>query len=150
MTTLKKKIEFHNCVDILIFNNQGELYLQMRSRNDKSFPSHWDFSAGGHIKTGESNETAAKREVLEELGVSAPITLISKEHFQYPAWKPSVLRDVNASIYKMIHNGPFKIEQKEVAKIDFFSLDVIQKMIDTKAKFHPEFLLAWKKGIIKL
>ena len=39
---------------VLVFNDKGELALQLRSSNDDSFPSHWDFSAGGGIDSGES------------------------------------------------------------------------------------------------
>lgn len=141
-------IEHHTCVDILIFNDQRELALQMRAGNDKSFPRHWDFSAGGHVDLNEENQKAAEREIFEELGVSGEVTFIAKEHFQYPGWDPSILRAVDASIYKMTHNGPFKIDSKEVEKVVFLSLPAIQKMIDEGSKFHPEFLLAWEKGII--
>lgn len=141
-------IEHHTCVDILIFNDRCELALQMRAANDRSFPGYWDFSAGGHVDLNEENQKAAEREIFEELGVSGEVTFISKEHFQYPGWDPSVTRGVDASIYKMIHNGPFKIDSKEVEKVVFLSLPLIQKMIDERSKFHPEFLLAWKKGII--
>lgn len=141
-------IEYHNCVDILIFNDMCELALQMRAANDKSFSGHWDFSAGGHVDLNEESQKAAEREIFEELGVSGQVTFLSQEHFQYPAWDPSILREVDASIYKMIHNGPFKINPKEVEKVVFLGLPVIQKMIDEGGKFHPEFLLAWKKGII--
>ena len=144
----KSMIEYHTCVDILIFNNRAELALQMRAANDKSFPGHWDFSAGGHVDLNEENQKAAEREIFEELGVSGQVTMVSKEHFQYPGWDPSILREVEASIYKMFHNGPFKIDPKEVEKVIFLSLPAIQKMIDEGSKFHPEFLLTWKRGII--
>jgi len=149
MTKIKNTIEHHICVDILIFNDRHELALQMRAANDKSFPGHWDFSAGGHVNLNEESNKAAEREIFEELGVSGQVTFISQEHFQYPAWDPSILREVNASIYKMFHNGPFKIDPKEVERVVFLSLPAIQKMIDEGSKCHPEFLMVWKKGIIE-
>lgn len=148
MVRTKNTIEYHRCVDILIFNDRHELALQMRTANDKSFPSHWDFSAGGHVNENEENKKAAERETFEELGVSGQVIFISQEHFQYPAWNPSILREVDASIYKMFHNGPFKVNPKEVEKVVFLSLPTIQKMIDRGSKFHPEFLLTWNKGMV--
>ena len=44
-------------------------YLLVRSSTD---PSHWIFPKG-HIKPGESPETAALREVCEEAGIKAEI-----------------------------------------------------------------------------
>jgi isopentenyldiphosphate isomerase len=144
----KNTIDHAKCVDILIFNDKGELALQMRALNDYSFPGHWDFSAGGHVDPNEESQKAAEREVFEELGVSGQIDFISREHFRYPSWDPSVTRDIDASMYKMSHNGPFNIDPKEVEKAVFFSLPVVQKMIDAGEQFHPEFLLAWDYGII--
>lgn len=144
----KNEIEYHKCVDILIFNDKSELALQTRSTNDKSFPDHWDFSAGGHVESQEGSQRAAKREVFEELGISGQVIFISREHFQYPAWDSSILREVDVSIYRMSHNGPFNIDAKEVKKVVFLSLSTIQKMINEGSNFHPEFLLTWKKGII--
>ena len=142
------KIEYHKVVDILIFNNDQKLALQLRAVNDKSYPDHWDFSAGGHIDKDESDEAAAKREIFEELGVRGNLTFISQEHFQYPSWNSSIMREVDAAIYVMKHNGPFKINPNEVQKVSFFSLPAIQEMVDNGEKIHPEFLLTWKKGIV--
>ena len=141
-------IEQITCVDILIFNDRNELALQMRALNDDSFPGHWDFSVGGHVEPNEESQTAAEREILEELGVSGKVEFISKENFEYPAWSANVLRKASASMYKMSHNGPFKIDPNETEKVVFFSLSEIQKMINEGVRFHPEFLLTWEKGIV--
>ena len=142
-------VEYHNVVDILIFNDKHQLALQKRASSDKSFPSHWDFSAGGHIDQNEEVQKTAEREIFEELGLSGHVTLILHEHYKYPAWNnPSVIRDTDMYIFKMFHNGPFKINTNEVEKAVFFDLQTIQKMIDQGDKFHPEFLLIWKKGIV--
>lgn len=144
----KNTIERIKSVNILVFNDRNKLALQMRAKDNESFPGHWDFSAGGHVDPNEEDQKAAERETLEELGITGQLILISKEHFQYPAWTLSVLREVDLSIYKIFNNGPFKIDPKEVEEVEFFSLPTIQKMIDSGIKFHPEFLLAWKKGIV--
>ncbi|MFZ2152745.1 MAG: NUDIX domain-containing protein [Microgenomates group bacterium] len=140
-------VEHHYVVDILIYNNEGELALQKRSSGDKSFPDHWDFSAGGHIDEGESQIEAANRELFEELGIEGDVVLIGQEHLQYSGWLPNINREVEATIYKIKHNGPFKINSDELSKIEFFDLVNIQKMIDSGEKFHPEFLSIWEKGL---
>lgn len=140
-------VEHHNVVDILVYNDNGELALQKRSSEDRSFPEHWDFSAGGHIDENENNTGAASRELSEELGVAGTLIFISQEHLQYSAGEPNTQRAVDIAIYKMKHNGPFKINSKEVKEIGFFKLDAVQKMIDDGEKFHPEFLLIWVRGL---
>lgn len=142
------KLEYHKVVDILIFNKLGELALQKRVLDDKPFPGYWDFSAGGHIDLGEESQNAAERELFEELGISPSLVFIKKEIFYYPAWNSKISREVNADIYKAVYDGELKINLKEVEKVVFFDLPVIQKMIDKREEIHPEFLLAWEKGII--
>jgi len=65
--------EYKKSSGVLVFNNKGELALQLRAAKDDSFPSHWDFSAGGGINAGEDNKLSAQREVKEELGIDAKV-----------------------------------------------------------------------------
>jgi len=141
-------VEHHICVDILIFNKQGALALQLRSKDDKSFPAHWDFSAGGHVEAGEDSQKAAAREVMEELNASGNLIFVSQEHFNYPAWNPLVYREIDATVYAMANGGPFNPDPKEVEMVEFFSFEKIQEMINEGTPFHPEFIMAWKKGLI--
>jgi len=132
----------------MVFNDAGELALQLRSANDFSFPSHWDFSAGGGIDEGEDPKFSAERETREELGVEVKVEFVAEEHFKYPAWNPANTREVELHIFKTHHNGPFTIDTVELEKVEFFTFEKIKEMIDSGLKFHPEFLLLWNKGII--
>jgi isopentenyldiphosphate isomerase len=142
-------IEYKKSLAILVFNDKGELALQLRAADDDSFPSHWDFSAGGGIGESENEKNAAERELKEELGVSAELEFITKAHYTYSAWKPNTIRETDLFIYKTLHNGPFQPDLKEIEKVDFFSLDQINKMLQSGEKFHPELKLSWERGVIK-
>jgi mutator protein MutT len=142
-------IEYKQCAVVMVFNDSDQLVLQLRSATDGSFPGYWDFSAGGGIDTGEEPQQSAKRELAEELGITAEVEFVSKEHFSYPAWTPNTTREVDSFIYKTRHNGPFQVDGTEVEKIEFFSLTEIERMIEVGGKFHPEFILSWNKGIFK-
>lgn len=133
---------------VMVFNDKGELLLQMRSPNDTSFPSHWDFSAGGGIDPGEDGKQTASRELMEELGIKANIEFVAEEHYEYQAWNSTHRRIVVSWIYKTQYNGSFKIDENEIEKVEFFSLEKIDEMIKSGVKFHPEFTASWKKGTI--
>src|SRR5690242_7418306 len=60
----------HRVVHAMVINDVGELLLQLRSAHKKSFPLHWSFSVGGHVRHTETYEKALIREAKEEIGLS--------------------------------------------------------------------------------
>jgi len=69
----------HRSVIILVYDNEGKLFLQKRSPRKKLYAGRWDVSANAHVLTGESNEKAALRELEHELGIrSSGLKLIEE------------------------------------------------------------------------
>lgn len=60
-------------VHIFVFNKKNELLLCKRPSWAKSYPSLITSSAGGKVEIGEGYREAAKRELKEELGISASL-----------------------------------------------------------------------------
>ncbi len=58
----------HRATHILVHDAAGRVFLQRRSLTKDTFPGCWDSSCSGHVDTGEDYETAARRELGEELG----------------------------------------------------------------------------------
>lgn len=143
-----EEIEYKKSSAVMVFNDKGELALQLRSATDNTFPSYWDFSAGGGIKEKEDCKIAAKRELKEELGIDIDIEFFSKEHFIYPAWNSNKIRDVELYVYRANHNGPFKFNKEEIEMVNFFALDKIKEMVGSEEKIHPELKMFLEKRII--
>ena len=69
----------HRAVHILVFNKKRDCLLQKRSHLKDRHPGVWDSSAAGHLDAGEDYETAARRELQEELGITnTPLIPIGK------------------------------------------------------------------------
>ena len=69
----------HRSVIILIYDVEGKLFLQKRSKQRKLYSGRWDISAGGHVHTGEAGEEAALRELETDLGIhSSNLKLIEE------------------------------------------------------------------------
>ncbi|MCI7790595.1 MAG: NUDIX domain-containing protein, partial [Lachnospiraceae bacterium] len=61
--------DYHLVVHVCIFNSKGEMLIQQRQPFKEGWPNMWDISVGGSAIQGDSSQTAAEREVLEELGI---------------------------------------------------------------------------------
>lgn len=65
----------HRAAHVLVFDDRGRLYVQQRAWTKECSPGRWDSSAAGHVASGETYESAARREVEEELGIPVEATL---------------------------------------------------------------------------
>lgn len=138
-----RKLLTHRIVHILVFNKKGEMLLQLRAKDRSFCPLHWSTSAGGHVRSGESPKQAAKRELVEELGMKLPLKFSYKDFYvNLEPYEIGLKEFLTTFIAKS--DGPFKIGS-EVDRIDFFTLSKIQQMINKKEKFHPELLFLLRK-----
>lgn len=55
--------------ELLIQNNDGKLWIPRRSLKKRIAPGGLDYSASGHVSSGESYESALYREVKEEINL---------------------------------------------------------------------------------
>lgn len=124
---------WHRHVHVFIFNSKGELLLQKRRGDLKSYPGAWISSASGHIETGEAPLRSAKRELKEELGIAVPlknagiIKIEPQKCFIY--------------FFTGIHDGKVVPQPEEVAGFEYSQLEKVTVMtIREPEKFAPNFL----------
>lgn len=65
-----KDLGYIRAVDMFIQNNKGELWIPKRTLHKKIAPGGLDYSAGGHVSSGETYEEAAIKEISEELNLT--------------------------------------------------------------------------------
>ena len=61
---------YHLVCDVLIRHRDGTFLLTLRDDRKEAFPGCWEASAGGAAQAGENPEEAARREMLEETGLT--------------------------------------------------------------------------------
>ncbi len=98
-TVAHEKGIFHQTVHIWFYTQKGEILLQQRGKNKKTFPLLWDVSVAGHIGAGESVETSALREIEEEIGL-----LISKKQLEKIGIFKSLQKHSNTLIDNEFHH----------------------------------------------
>lgn len=66
---------YHRAVHVVIYDDIGRVLVQKRSLTKDCSPGLWDTSAGGHVASGEDYDSAAIRELKEELGLESDLPL---------------------------------------------------------------------------
>ena len=127
---------------VFVLNDKNEILLQLRHKNKYHCPLYWTASAGGRVKSKETYLKGAKRELYEELGIKTKLTFIGKEYYEHEQnnkWR------LFLTAFTCSHEGPFKIDTKEIEKVEFFSIKDIKEKIKSGEKIQPEILLVLNK-----
>lgn len=128
----------HRVSHVLVFDRQGRLLLQKRSMNKDVQPGKWDTSVGGHLDPGESYETAAKREMFEELGVAGPLTFLHAYQMR------SSFESENVATFTACHDGPFPYSRAEIDEVRFWTSQEIDAALP-KGILTPNFMDEWER-----
>ena len=132
----------HRAVHIFVFNPAGELFLQKRSHLKDVHPSAWDSSAAGHLDSGEEYDTAAARELEEELGLTG-IELV-----RIAKLPPSdATGQEHVALYRAEAGKKAKLRYpcSEIETGGFFPIEVIETWTQNRPQdFAGGFLECWK------
>ncbi len=131
---------YHLVVHICIFNSRGEMLIQQRQPFKKGWSNLWDVTVGGSAIQGDDSQSAAERELLEEIGLKIDfknirphITVNFSEGF-----------DDYYLIEKDVDINELSLQYEEVQNVKWASKEDILSMIDD-GQFIPYF-----KSIIQL
>jgi len=123
----------HPVVHLHIFNKNGQLYLQKRALTKEVQPGKWDTSVGGHIHSGEDVNTALHRETMEELGIR-----VADSQSLYSYVMRNEFESELVYTFRMVSNGPFKINHDEIIFGKFWRIKDIKNNLG-KELFTPNF-----------
>jgi isopentenyl-diphosphate delta-isomerase type 1 len=124
----------HRVSHVLVFNTQGDLFLQKRSSNKDVQPGMWDTSVGGHVDLGEDYHQAALREIKEELGF-----VPEKIRFLYKYFHHNDFESEYVSTFCCIWDGSITINREEISDGRFWTLNEIEERVFEQI-FTPNFL----------
>jgi isopentenyl-diphosphate delta-isomerase type 1 len=132
----------HRSAQVLLFNSNGELFLQKRSMNKDEFPGLWDSSAAGHLAPGESYRQCALRELREELGISHTGTLTRL--FKIPASMNTGYE--HCTVFKCISDRRIILQAEEVDAGEWLSPQAMDHRVSSlRSELTPAIRRIWQK-----
>ena len=129
----------HRIVRLLIFNQSGELLLQLRGPEVIYAPNTWETSAAGFVDEGETYKKAIRREVQEELGLrDLEFTQINKSYRELETEK-GLLRQF-IMLYAAVVDDVADVSNHEVAKIKWIKTHELSPWIQREPEAFTEGL----------
>ncbi len=130
----------HRAVHILVFNQNHDCLLQKRSMFKDKHPGVWDSSAAGHLDAGEDYESAARRELQEELGIEG-VRLLHLGNIPPSAqtgWE-------HVALYAALYDGKVRFPAAEISGVMPFPASLIDAWLARcPGDFASSFALCWQ------
>ncbi len=108
--------------------SDSALLLQKRSFNMEVAAGRWDFSAAGHVDSGEIYQEAANRELYEEIGVRARPNLLGKYFEEYTTEDGKKLNRFYGVFLLESEEFPSHLQTSELDGAAWFLRDELQDM----------------------
>lgn len=137
----------HRAFSVFLFNDQDELLLQQRALSKYHCGGLWTNSCCSHQRLGETNVEAAKRRLMEELGITA-MDLQDTFSFVYKAQFDNGLTEHEFD-YVLFgkFNGTPEFNEEEVAETKYLNRQEIQDAIQqAPQQFTPWFQLIYERA----
>lgn len=129
----------HRSTYVLVFNTQGDLYVQKRTMSKDIYPGYYDPAAGGVVLVGESYEAGATRELAEEMGIrDVPLTPLFTFYYTDAHSK------VWGRVFSCVYDGELVLQPEEVESGAYVPLaEILQRA--TTEPFTPDGLYVLRR-----
>ena len=133
----------HRAVHVLCLDEAGRVFLQRRSMLKDSAPGKWCASCSGHVDAGEDYDTAAMRELEEEIGVKVDPAALER-------WlRLEACRETGMEflwVYRVRHPGPFTLHPAEIMDGAWYERAALDAaMRDRPRDFAGAFRHIWQR-----
>jgi isopentenyldiphosphate isomerase len=107
----------HRATYILVFNSNGELYVQKRTMAKDVYPGYYDVATGGVVLADESYLMSAERELAEEMGIQDVALTRLFDFYHQDAYNR-----IWGRAYSCVYDGEIVLEEEEVESGGFYSV----------------------------
>lgn len=134
----------HRAVHIWVWDSEGRLLVHLRSASKDEYPGCYTSSASGHLNSGENYESAAHRELMEELGLAGALACLTK----LPAGEDTAFE--HSVLYELHTDATPTPDRSEIAGMEFlYPAEIAARIEATPEKFTPPFrsLFRWWQNV---
>jgi isopentenyl-diphosphate Delta-isomerase len=130
---------WHRAAHVWIYDSDGNVLLQLRSKRKALYPGLWDVSVAGHIGAGDDPAETALREIGEEIGLSS---IKQEDLFFYKVKKASIVFDGMTNnefyyIYFLKYDGPKEALKRQEEEVDDLRFVPVAQALEEYSS-HPE------------
>jgi isopentenyl-diphosphate Delta-isomerase len=133
----------HRAFSVFVFNDKGEMLLQQRAIKKYHSGGLWTNTCCSHQRINETNESAAHRRLIEEMGFDCPLE--AAFNFTYKAAFGNGLTEHELDhVFIGRYNENPVINKLEVEDFKWISIEETEKEMEQ----NPEQFTAWFKIIL--
>jgi isopentenyl-diphosphate delta-isomerase len=134
----------HRAFSIFIFNGKKELLVQQRSAKKPLWPEFWSNSVCSHPRKGENDLQAARRRLIEEIGVDTPVDYLFKFHYR-ARYKNIGSENESCSVFIGKSDAAVSVDPEEIAAYKYMNVTGLDReMKDRPFLFTPWFKIEWQ------
>lgn len=124
----------------LMRRDNGKILTPVRSTTKRIFPDCYDFSVGGGVEPGETNDEAIRREMMEELHLKNDI-----EHIKTITRISGNTKIISALYFGILDKEIDGFEPREIKELQYKSLAELGRLLRTdRNKFDDDYELAFE------
>jgi isopentenyl-diphosphate delta-isomerase len=134
----------HRAISALVRNAGGDLLLQRRNLSKYHSGGLWANACCSHPRPGESPLDAARRRLMEEMGVDCPLEPLFTTHYR-AAVSNGFIEDEIVHAFGGTYDGPVSPDPAEVSEWRWIALADL--MVDQSA--HPDVYTVWFRHYLR-
>jgi isopentenyl-diphosphate delta-isomerase len=143
------KTPLHRGLSVFVFDENGRVIVQQRALHKKTWPGVWSNSCCGHPLPGETYETAARREVREELGIE--LTDLEKvSDYRYRFERNGIVENEICPVLRGKAVGEVKLDPAEAADWKWIEWDEWMKVLNEDKLGAEGIWSEWCKEEVRL
>lgn len=130
----------HRAFSVFIFNTKGQMLLQQRSQTKYHSPGLWTNACCSHPSYGEELNDAVARRLMEEMGLSCPVTHVFQFQYRAVLDQGMIEHELDHVFIGISEDTPYP-DREEVQHFRYEYPDLLKKEMEA----NPDQFTVWFK-----